>query len=468
MKILLMLLIAVCVCCTDSRSVAEEAVARDQPNIVLLFVDDLGWSDLGFRNPQFESPNIDQLVAEGTSFEQAYINTPTCSPSRAALVTGKHPAGLRMVRHIPVGPKHAAFDKHGRTEEEFNLWKTDPAQFPSRNWLPPKHTTYAEALKPLGYYSLFVGKWHLGHEPYHPIRQGFDRQIGTSNYGHPGSYYPPYFKNSDVLADANDRYLTDRLTDETVRFIDQYDQEKPFLISLWYYNVHGPHQGRNDLLEHFERNGLTGKQAHYAAMVKAVDQSVGRVRDALARNAYDQETVVILLSDQGSFFEVPNLRGSKRVDTLCEGGARVPLIVHFPGVTQPGTRNQSIVQSTDLFPTLVEIAGGDPSKFDDLDGVSLLAVMRDNSTLRRGRPIFGYRAYEDLYASVRSGDWKLLAYRSGTVELYNVANDPREQTDMAARQPVQVKEMLAQLVAWEKEKGVEEYSGVGKLTVGEQ
>jgi hypothetical protein len=237
--------------------------AGEQPNIVLFFVDDLGWSDLGYRNPVFESPNIDALAKEGLNFEQAYIASPTCSPSRATLLTGKHPARLKLVRHIPNNIEHG-FDKFGRTDKEFNLWETDPAQFPCVNWLALEHTTYAEALKELGYYNLFVGKWHLGHEDYHPIHQGFDRQIGTSNAGHPRSYYPPYFKNSDVLANEEDRYLTDKLTDETVKFIEQYNKAQPFMLSFWYYSVHGPHIGRKDLVKHFEGKGLTGRYASMA------------------------------------------------------------------------------------------------------------------------------------------------------------------------------------------------------------
>jgi arylsulfatase A-like enzyme len=276
---------------------APVGFAAEQPNIVLFFVDDLGWSDLGYRNPVFESPNIDRLQKEGLNFEQAYIACPTCSPSRATLLTGKHPARLKLVRHIPGGPKFPEFDKYGRTEQEYNTWPTDPAHFPSRNWLPLAHITYAEVLKESGYYNLFVGKWHLGHEKYHPVHQGFDQQIGTSNWGHPRSYYPPYFRNSDVLADEKQRYLTDKLTDETVKFIEQYDEARPFMISFWYYGVHGPHQGRKDLVKHFEAKGLTGRYAHYAAMVKAVDESIGRVRSALKRKGIEKRTIIIFLSD---------------------------------------------------------------------------------------------------------------------------------------------------------------------------
>lgn len=437
-----------------------EATSAASPNIVLLFVDDLGWTNLGYRDSEFETPNIDQLAAEGLDFTQAYVASPTCSPSRATLVTGKHPARLRIVRHIPTGPKNPAFDKFGRTEEELNLLPTDPAQFPCRNWLPLEHTTYAEALKQLGYENLFVGKWHLGHDPYHPIHQGFDRQIGTTNWGHPKSYKPPFFQNSNVLADERERYLTDRLTDETIRFIQEYDRDAPFMVSLWYYNVHTPHIGRDDLVERYESKGLEGKPLHYAAMVSAVDESVGRVRDTLKEQGIDDNTAIIFTSDQGSWFENPPYRGSKRVDTLCEAGARVPLIIHWPGVTAAGEKNDSIVQTTDIFPTLIDIAGGNPAAHEDLDGVSLAPILRDNSVLQRGAPIFAYRAYQDLYASVREGPWKLLAYRSGKVNLYHVQQDRYEQDDLAKSKPGKVKALVEKLVAWEREMGVQEYSGL--------
>lgn len=454
-------LIVVLLASQSAAGIVTDAPAKTaKPNIVLFFVDDMGWYDLGYRDSTYETPNIDLLASESLDFQQAYIACPTCSPSRATLATGKHPARLKIVRHIPTGPKHADFDKFGRTEVEFNQWETDPAQFPCRNWLPLEHTTYAKALGALGYFNLFVGKWHLGHEPYHPTQQGFDKQIGTSNWGHPKSYYPPYFRNSDVFADEEERYLTDKLTDETVSFIEDYDNDKPFMISLWYYSVHGPHKGRKDLVKYFQDKGLTGKRAHYAAMVASVDQSVGRVREAIKNKGSQRETVVIFLSDQGSFFEIDQLRGSKRVDTLGEGGARVPLMVHWPGVTKPGSTNNSIVQSTDLMPTLVEIAGGDPNGLDDIDGVSLLRTIRKNETLDRGAPIIGYRAYEDLYASVRESNWKLLAYRSGKLELYDLASDPKEETDLSSSNPQRLSELVEKLKRWEQEMNVEDYSGV--------
>ncbi|MDB4436186.1 sulfatase [Akkermansiaceae bacterium] len=437
--------------------------AAEKPNIVLLFVDDWGWSDMGFRNSNFESPNIDQFAKESMSFEQAYIACPTCSPSRATLLTGKHPARLKIVRHIPGGPKYPEFDKFGRTETEFNLWESDPAKFPCRNWLPLEEKTYAEALKEQGYYNMFVGKWHLGHEKYHPIHQGFDKQVGTSNWGHPKGYNPPYFKNSQVMKEQKEqkeRYLTDKLTDESVKFIEGYDKEQPFMLSLWYYTVHGPHDGRKDYVEHFKKKGLTGKELHYAAMVKSLDDSVGRVREVIEKKGIEKETIIILLSDQGGYFENKPFRGGKRSETLFEGGARVPFFINWPGVTEAGAKNQSIVQTTDLFSTFVEMAGGKLGNDKLQDGVSLLTVIRNNSLLKRGEPIVGYRAYEELYASVREGAWKLMAYRSGKLELFNIETDPAETADVAKEYEGQVSQLKEKLIAWEKEMQVEKYSGV--------
>lgn len=447
---------------TSAQAVSDNAdQTTTRPNIVLFFIDDLGWADLGYRNPKvFETPNIDQLAAQGTDFQQAYVACPTCSPSRGTLLTGLHPARLKLVRHIYDGDPEAGFDKSGHTDQEFAIFKKDPAKFPSRNWLPLENTTYAEVLKKLGYYNLFVGKWHLGTEEYFPIHQGFDQQIGTTSDGHPRSYYPPYFKNSPVLAEEKTRYLTDKLTDETVKFIEQYDQAKPFMISLYHYGVHGPHIGRKDLLKHFEEKGLSGAYAQYATMVKAVDESVGRVREALEKRGLAKNTIIIFTSDQGGAFENPPFHGGKMVDTLYEGGARVPFILHWPGVTQNGSTNNSVIQTTDLFPTLVQIAGGDPTQYQPLDGISLLDTIKNNNILQRGEPIYGYRAYEDLYGSARDGDWKLLVYRSGLLKLYNIAEDIGEKNDLAQKNPDKVQTLKTKFAAWEKQMGVQQYSGI--------
>ena len=426
---------------------------RPKPNIVVLFVDDFGWGEMQYRRHCFDMPNVDRLVAEGMTFSDAYAASPTCSPSRASVITGRHPARLRMVRHIPGGR-----ERDGRLKEEFHTLGGDPARFPSRNWLPLNEMTVAEALKPLGYRSAFVGKWHLGHDPYHPVRQGFDVQFGVSNFGHPHSYTAPFFGElSDTYKDVpKGKYLTDQLTDDAVRYIEQQDGKRPFLLTLFYYGVHDPFQGRRDLMEKLEAEHPNRKQWQYefGSMVGAIDESVGRIRDALKRKKLDSNTVVFFLGDQGG--KLPNnpLRGTKRGGkALYEGGARIPFVVHWPGGVKPGTRSSELVLTTDVFPTVVAMAGGNPAEGPELDGVSLVPVLKGQGSLER-KEIVLYRSYENQYAAIRSGRWKLIAYRDGGAELYDLAADLSEKNDLSAKEADKVGELKTALHAWEKRMGV--------------
>ena len=169
-KLLKILIVLIATLHLSSANDRKEQIKSTRPNIVLLFVDDLGWADLGYRNSEFYTPNIDRLKEEGMDFQRAYIATPTCSPSRASILTGKEPIRMEMPRHI------GHEDKFGRNTQKYSYWKTDPVQRNSINWLPLEEVTYAERLKDYGYYNMFIGKWHLGHEPFHPVQQGFDEQ----------------------------------------------------------------------------------------------------------------------------------------------------------------------------------------------------------------------------------------------------------------------------------------------------
>ena len=454
------LLLTLSIACKTDKKPAKETDKADtvqsaqKPNIVLLFVDDWGWVDLGYRTALFHTPNIDQLKKDGLEFTRAYIATPTCSPSRASLLTGKEPVRFQMVRHIP-GGNEAGF-KNGRTDEEFHLWPTDPVQMPSRNWFPLEEVTYAERLKEYGYYNMFIGKWHLGHEPYHPIHQGFDEQYGTANAGHPHSYYPPYFKIDNPLEDIpKDKYLTDVLTDKAEDFIGNYNKTQPFMLSLWYYNVHGPHEGPKDLVEKYKEEGLEDRFANYAAMVTAMDESVGRIRKALEDNGMDENTVLLLISDQGGYFDQAPLSGGKTGgNTLGEGGARVPFIVDYPGLTKANTTTDIPVQSLDIYPTLIEIASGQPCTDDWINGKSLMPIIKGDSLEKRN--LYFFRSYEDQYASVISGDWKLVKYHSGKYELFNVALDISEKNNLIEVETQQAEKMKNELIEWEK-KAVPEF-----------
>ena len=439
--------------CGQKKENAEKqeiTVAREQPNIVLLFVDDWGWADVGFRNPIFHTPNIDQLKKDGLNFERAYIATPTCSPSRASLLTGKEPVRFQMSRHIIDNKEKEAL---GGGNEEFNLWPKDPVQRPSRNWLPLAEVTYAERLKEFGYYNMFMGKWHLGDEKYHPTQQGFDAQFGTTNAGHPNSYYPPFFKAEqdpmDFAKNYKEEYLTDVLTGGAEKFISEYDKKQPFMLSMWYYNVHGPFVGRKDWLEKYKAEGLEGDYAEYAAMVSAMDESVGRVRNALEKKGISKNTVVILMSDQGGKFANAPLSGGKIGNTLGEGGARVPFIVNYPGVTKSGSVTKTPVQSVDLYPTIVEIASGKDCTDEQINGKSLMPLLQGKKM--GSRSLYFFRSYEDQYTSVINGDWKLVKYHSGKFQLFNVSKDISEERNLIDVELKKAKQLKDDLLRWEME-----------------
>ncbi|WP_282122109.1 sulfatase [Algibacter mikhailovii] len=438
--------------CKENKEKVPQDVSRDlsiskqKPNIVLLFIDDWGWSDIGYRNDIFHTPNLNQFKKESLEFKRAYIPTPTCSPSRASLLTGKESVRLEMSRHIP--------EEEHFINDEYNIWPKDPVQRPSRNYLPLEEVTYAEKLKELGYYNMFIGKWHLGEGKHYPEFQGFDKTFGTTDNGHPKSYYYPFFQSGDPKAFQKDYregdYLTDVLTDGAVDFIENYDNKQPFMLSFWYYSVHGPSVGRKDLLKKYQDAGLKGKYAHHAAMVEAMDESIGRIRKALKAKAIEDNTVVIVISDQGGAYSNAPLSGGKKGgNTLGEGGARVPFIISYPGLTKPNTASNIPVQSIDLFPTIIEIASGEDYKNKDIQGVSLMPILKEDKIEQRN--IYFFRSYEDQYAAVIADDWKLLKYHSGKFQLFNVAEDISEQNDLIG-QGLEIETKLKNdILNWEQE-----------------
>ena len=256
----------------------DDAPTR-KPNILFLLVDDLGWADVGYQgNKQgITTPNIDRLASDGMIFTDAYAACSVCSPTRASIVTGKYPARLQLTSHIPsLGNDW----NYGRPKDgaEFSI----ESGVPTRNWLPLEEESVGEAMKKLGYTTGFFGKWHLGHEPYHPKHQGFDVQVGTSNWGMPPSFYAPYKRTwktpgntrgfiqiDDLAKDVEgNEYLTNRLTNEAIRFI-KADHDRPWFCYLSYHTVHTPIQPRKDLLARHKDK--------YAAMVASLDDSVGRL-----------------------------------------------------------------------------------------------------------------------------------------------------------------------------------------------
>ncbi len=416
------------------------------PNIVILFVDDLGYNDVGFRNDRYHTPHMDRVAREGVIFKNAYVPSPTCSPSRAGLYTGQHSARLEFYRHIP----------GDGLEDEYHAWQGDSSLLLSRNWLPLEETTYAEVLKAKGYHTFFAGKWHLGNEHFGPEEQGFDTVWAKNGAGMPKSYYRPYFNGPGFWNEIPDnQYLTDFYTDRVIGYLEQYDSDGPFLVQFSYHNVHLPSVGRKDFLDLYRGRGFEGPMVEYGAQVSAVDASVGRILETLHRTGHEKNTLVILTSDQGSYYPNLPLKGTKAIGTtLYEGGQKVPFIVKWPGKVEQGTTIETLVQTTDIFPTLCEVSGVDPDHFEGLEGESLVGLLTRGEQLDRD-VIVAFRSYDAQYASVLASDyWKLIAYRGGKFELFKVDEDIAEAHDLAGQHPEKVRELAGRLQEWLKRTGV--------------
>ncbi len=419
----------------------EKAVEAKQPNIVMLFVDDMGWADMGYRTDIYQTPNLDKLASEGIDYTRAYVSTATSSPSRASLLTGKEALRCGFVRHI--------YDNPDR--EEFQSFANDPGNMLSRGWLPLEEITYAERLHEAGYYNYFVGKWHLGHEPYYPIYQGFDAMYGTCEHGHPKSYYQTFFASENPFPEAAaDDYLTDLVSQGAEDFIRDYDGDKPFLLNVWYYAVHGPHVANKALLQKYLDAGLDRQTAIYATMLESVDNSVGAIRAALEQKGIADNTIIVFTSDQGGAFPNGHLRGGKMGGyTLGEGGSRVPFLVYAPSSPMLGKKYDAPIQTIDIFPTFVELATSEPCAETQIQGVSLVPTFSGEQL--EERDLFLHRSYEDQNSAIINGDWKLIKYRSGKSELYNLAEDESETTNLVDSESQRASEMLDRLNKWQDE-----------------
>lgn len=430
---------------TNAMSNSDKSGDR-QPNIIFLFVDDLGWTDVGYKSPKFDTPNIDQLFAESMTFNRAYVAQPASSASRAGVLTGKEPVRVGVVRHIE--------NKDAGSGREYNMWPNDPINMPSRNWMPLEEITFAERLHDYGYYNMFIGKWHLGGPEYWPTHQGYDDAYGLSDFGNVSDYYAPFFnypKGDDTTTDAPEETLmSDYLTDKAVDFIENYDRDQPFQLSMFYYNVHTPNIGRKDLVEIYKKRGMSERDANYAAQVAVVDMSVGAIRQALEDKGIADNTIVIYFSDQGGPFSNYPLRGCKLIDdTLAEGGIRVPLLIYYPNVTEAGSSCDTPVSAIDFYPTLIEIASGERCKDKQTQGVSLLPLLNGGSI--KDRDLHFWRSYHDQYAAMIDGDWKIIKWYTGKYQMYNLKSDIGETTDLQKIYPKRFEAMKSRLWRWELE-----------------
>ena len=448
--------------------VSSQAEAADRPNVVMFFVDDMGWVDTAVTGADLhETPNIDRLAAEGLLFTEGYSSSNVCSPTRASLMTGMAP------------------ERHGVTDWISGWWhhwndnrkaqyKLEPPDFPKK--LELDHKTLGDWMQEAGYRTAFIGKWHLTPtthdpeeiEPYYPQHRGFEVNIGGNQYGAPGSYYwdysrPNRFRNSlanfPAAEETKGQYLTDMKTNYTERMIQKWQDDR-FFILLSYYQVHTPIQGRADLVHKYREKLAAGKDflqtdPEYAAMVESVDRSVGRVHAKLEELGLDENTLIIFTSDNGGLDRGDGtpannapLREGK--GTAYEGGVRVPTMIRWlgGGVEEGGVSHEPVI-THDFFPTLLEVAGVeiDPEKMGEVDGLSLIPLLENPSASLDREALFWHYPHYHIqgatpHTAVRAGDWRAIHfYEDDRLELYNLKEDLGEQNDLSEQLPEKAAEM---------------------------
>ncbi|NQU86330.1 MAG: sulfatase [Mariniphaga sp.] len=433
----------------------------EQPNFVFILVDDLGWADVKCNNPEsfYDTPNIDKLAESGVCFTQAYAANPVCSPTRAAIMTGKHPNRVNITDWIPgLDPKNRML-----------LGPQDEAK------LDLNEVTIAEKLKENGYKTGFIGKWHLGGKQFFPEDQGFDINIGGHEKGSPpGGYYSPY--NNPKLTDgAEGEYLTDRLTNESIQFIEN-NKDNPFFLYLAFYTVHTPIEASKKFISKYEAkreeleltyvahkmegNGwtkLVQENAAYASMVNSMDENVGKIMRVLKRTGLDKNTWIIFTSDNGGLSTLSRKNAPTSNNPLragkgwCyEGGIRVPLIIAGPEVINTGRIEKQPAVSMDFYTTILNLAG---IKHKPNDGENLLPILTKQKQIHREEIFWHFPHYHGSTwkpgSALRAGDWKLVVhYEENKFELFNLKNDPSEINDISKQDIEKLSEMKEKYNSW--------------------
>ncbi|MBE9510042.1 MAG: sulfatase-like hydrolase/transferase [Bacteroidetes bacterium] len=453
---------------------SNDPESTEHPNIILFLVDDMGWTDTSVpfwtdstqNNKYQKTPQMERLAAAGMKFTNAYAASPVCSPTRTSLLTGKNPARSRITNWIPGGGNHPA-ENQKYLIPEWNvrgLHRTDI--------LLPK------ILKENGYNTAFIGKAHFGKEGTEgadPHNLGFDISIAGNHRGSPGSYYVPYgdAKRDSQMIDLHEYfsdslYLNEALTYKALRLIEKLnmDPTRPFFLDISHYAVHTPIQGHPGLVEKFREEGKQETQAQYASMIESVDWSLGKIMKKLEEENIAGKTVILFMSDNGGLvshqgppttnYPLSSGKGSSR-----EGGYRVPMIVYWPGVVEPGTVCHEPVISDDFFPTILHIAGIiNADKYNEnIDGKDLTPLLKQTDDFIRNNPLvwhyphyWGWKGLRETdptikpFSAIRNGDWKLIyGYEKGRVELYNLKNDIGEKKNLLEQNREKADELCREL-----------------------
>jgi arylsulfatase A-like enzyme len=416
--------------------VATVAAADRAPNIVFILADDLGWADLGHDGSKIDTPNIDRLAKEGVKLKRFYASAPMCSPTRAALLTGRYPHSVGV-------PELASPEARGNV----------PVLA-----LDHKATTIPEALKPAGYRSVMVGKWHLGFAPEnHPRTHGFDEFWG-SLIGTPTFWQPKETYHNETPIKVGG-YYTDLLTDKAVEYLREGARsERPTFLYLAYNAPHYPLEAPPDLVGKYRRRFPDrGLFAIFAAMVERLDTGIGRLLATLDELKIADNTIVMFASDNGPSAEITSygpenadfsngpLRGFKFA--THEGGVRVPFLARWPGKIPPGTVRDTPAIMMDILPTVLEAANVAPAPGQEIHGTSILPLLRGESFVRQGA--LHWENQQNL--AVLAGEWKLVhQFWNPKPMLFRPAEDISEEHDLAAQHPEKVAELVALHEAWAK------------------
>ena len=413
-----------------------------QPNFVFILADDLGYADLGCfggRDAAFGpvSPHLDRMAREGLQFTHGYANSPVCSPTRFALITGRYQYRLRGAAEEPLTRRS------GRNPELMGL--------------PPEHPTLPSLLRGAGYRTALTGKWHLGYPPqFGPLKSGYDEFFGPIS-GAVDYFSYMSFEGKRDLVDGDqpaqaEGYLTDVITDRAVDFSGRHAGRQPFLLSVHYTAPHWPWETRDDQAES-QRIGSAihhvdgGSLPVYQRMIHHMDEGIGRILAALREHGVDEDTLVVFTSDNGGERFADNWPFVGKKMDLLEGGLRVPLIARWPRRIAAGGHTAQPMMTMDWMPTMLEAAGVDPHPDYPLDGLSMLAVLQDPRALRE-RPMFWRMLYRRQHAAI-DGAWKYLKLDDHEF-LFNIEADARERANLAAREPERLDRLRRRYQAWEQ------------------
>lgn len=445
--------------------ISLQATPQKNPNIIIIHIDDLGWADVSCYASQYgevyiETPNIDNLASSGIRFTNGYANCTVCSPSRVSLLTGRYPTRSGLTNHLLAA---------GGEKEFYGNAKSEVLCPGHSNNMPLEDVTIAEVLKPLGYKTCHIGKWHVAKsKDCFPPNQGFDVNIAQITGGRPGKGYHAPYEYGNLKSEPGS-YLTYQLTEEANKFIeDTHNANEPFFLHFCHYGVHEPlkEQGPDDLKEKYQNKKIPERYSQvkliidYAAITEAVDRSVGQVIAKLEELNIRNNTLIIFTSDNGGFMRGTvnwPLRGAK--GSPYEGGIREPWIVSWPGVIKAGRTCEVPIMGIDVLPTICDIVGTALPKGREIDGVSIWPVIQRTKELAVRSLFWHYPHYRSSnlppHSIIRDGDWKLIRYYAGEreYELFNLKDDLSEENNLALEEGGIVLNLDKKLSTWLDETG---------------